>query len=333
MLLLLRGAAGGGAGEGVAAAAAAVAASDSGGGAGGARQDPGEGLRLKALGKAARKSAAALEPGLCVVSYGAGSRGADAGVPLDVVAEVLLADGDSREDARIRLVLSPAEADVLLQTRLLCEAASAGLAAARGKYQEQASVDTGRAGQRREDWTCPACEAYCFGSKSACFQCHEPRPADTAAEASPPGHLRLGGTSGVEARAAGSEGVAAAGGDPASGGFLAAAKRAPPGGAEEQHAAPGGTEKRQRGERGGRRVKGMKEKAEMMARDEGSGQEGCGGGGGAAFSRGGAGKNSFSGGGASAFRGAAAAGGTATASGGSSAARLSLLAGVRLKKA
>lgn len=34
----------------------------------------------------------------------------------------------------------------------------------------------GRAGERPGDWTCPACGASVFGSKSACFKCSEPKP-------------------------------------------------------------------------------------------------------------------------------------------------------------
>ena len=330
----------------------------------------GRGLLLKELSKASRKSASSLEEGLCVVTYEPGAHGS-VGVPLSVVAEAKLPSGGQGGDAgdgvaggEVSLMLSAAEAGMLLHTRVLQESWPVGHANvsaacfAAGGAQEGGGGE-GRAGARggqwREDWTCPSCEAFCFGSKPNCFFCNEPRPPqpDEDATADPRSSTGSGRAGGAASRGAAVSEASGHGrrsrllGDDSRGGSTSfdqgrerqtdegkgsAVEGAA--GTDEQAVPAGGAEKRQRGERGGRRVKELKEKADKRARGVGSadgsvgadadeawnGTTGCGQRSGRSFREGA--------GAAAAVVGVVREPPSAAAS----AARSSLLAGVRLKK-
>jgi hypothetical protein len=155
------------------------------------------------LTKTSRVLARELETGLCVVSFtpgegdgeGAGAEGAGAekgwgqGVPFEAVAQYEVPErhggvggvweGRREEGGGLTLVLTPEEAKVLLETRMVTPIVTriqtriVTRMPCHSPYAPGSSGAGGGAGggrERQEDWTCPECQVMCFGSKAVCFQ-------------------------------------------------------------------------------------------------------------------------------------------------------------------
>ena len=216
----------------------------------------------------------------------------------------------------VALVLSSAEAKVLLSTRLpthqtkearLLTAPSFPFLASAGGLWEggpeysamEGAGEDGAGGERRvrrDDWTCPNCQAMCFGSKSMCFQCGASHP-DLPSLSSQSFGAAAAAPEEWEARGSGARGGSARGGWFGGGAFSGGGASGFLGGgagggtseynkakkAEEPKvvaAAPVASsprkpvavegEKRQRGERGGKKVKELKEKAASVLKEAGA---------------------------------------------------------------